>query len=149
MAIKNRYIFVESPFESALVQSLLFEAGASWPIIGEKTISLKNCIIVIDDSLEMHTMVSKPLSKYKKLDLHDLVEIVKRDVSEVDNSYHVCKFSDNHISFEDSEVEFTIDELTELLPVICALSHRDFEITTSDETDDQVFSLTNLTINFK
>lgn len=148
MSIKNRYIFVGSQFESELVQSLLFEAGAGWMLSGKKSIPFHNHNIVINDKLEMSVMGIVP-SHYKEMSLYGLIEIVKRDASEVDNSYHVCKFSDNHISFEDCEVDLTISELSELLQVIRSVSHRDFEITTSDDTDDQVFSLTNLTIHFK
>ena len=153
MSIKNRYISIKSPSESELAQSLLFEAGAGWQLIGQKTLILNSCIIVINDRLEMYTMAVTPHSGYKKLSLLELVNIVERYAPvENDNTYHVCKFSDNHISFEDCEVEMTIDEMSELLQVIRSLSHRDFEITTIDEVNcdsDQTFQLTNLNIHFK
>lgn len=150
MSIKNSYISVKSSSESELVQALLFEAGAGWVHGGRSTLPISSCIIMINDSLEMfYDEVVNPLVDFKELSVDELVEIVRPDASEVNNSYYVCKFSDNHISFKDSEVDFTIDELSELLQVIRSLSHRDFEITTSDDTDDQVFSLTNLTIHFK
>lgn len=149
MSFKNRYIFVESLSESKVVQKLLFEAGAGWGGSGKSLIPVYNRTIMIDDKLEMFAGSMVP-SDYKKLTLDELVEIVKRDASEVDNSYHVCKFSNNHIYFDDTEVGLSIDEMSELLQVIRSLSHRDFEITTIDETDcDQLLPLTNLTIHFK
>ena len=38
MSIKNRYIYVESSFESELVQTLLFEAGAGWMHSGKSSV---------------------------------------------------------------------------------------------------------------
>lgn len=150
MSIKNRYIYVESPSESKLVQTLLFEAGASWKINGKSSISVSDSHIVINDSLEMSVRNVFP-SGYKELSLLELVNIVQRDASvESGDILHVCEVVDNHISFEDSEVAMTPEELTELLPIIQSLSHRDFEITTRDEDEDEdVFPLTNLTIHFK
>ena len=150
MSIKNRYIYVESPFESELVQTLLFEAGASWVHSGQKTLPVSDSHIVINGSLEMSVENIIP-GRYKKLSLLELVNIVQRDAyMENDNTMHVCKFSDNYISFEGSEVVMTPDELSEVLRVIKSLSHRGFEITTNDEAGyEQFFPLTNLTINFK
>ncbi len=153
MSIKNRYIYVESSFESELVQTLLFEAGASWVSIGQNTISVFDTCILIDKNLKMFIWGTTPLSAvYKELSLLELVNIIQKDDSVENNTLHICKFSDNHISFEDSEVAMTPEELTELLPIIQSISHRDFEITTRDEEgleDEERFPITNLTINFK
>ena len=148
MSLENRYIHVESFFESELVQTLLFEAGASWTLSGKSAIPVSDSHIVINDRLEMQVRNVVP-GGYKELSLLELVNIVQRDASvENDNMLHVCEVTDNHISFKDSEVDMTPDELSEVLRVIESLSHRDFEITTSDG-DERVFPLANLTIHFK
>ena len=150
MSIKNRYIYVESSFESELIQTLLFEAGAGWVSSGQNTVSVFDTCIAIDGNLKMFVRETRPLhSFYKELSLTELVNIVQRDAPvENDDTLHVCTVSDNHISFEDSEVALTPNELSEVLRVIESLSHRDFEITTSDG-DERIFPLENLTINFK
>ena len=147
MSIKNRYIYVESSFESELVQTLLFEAGAGWLHSGNSSVSVSNNHIVINDRLEMSVRNIVP-SGYKELSLYELASIVTRDDSVENNTLHICDVVDNHISFEDSEVSLTPYELSEVLRVAKSLSHRDFEITTADG-DDRVFPLANLTINFK
>ena len=148
MSIKNRYIYVESSFESELVQTLLFEAGAGWMHSGKSSVSVTDSHIVINDRLEMSVRNIIPKG-CKELSLLELVNIVQRDASvENDNTVYICEVVDNHISFEGTEVALTPDELSEVLRVIKSLSHRDFEITTSDG-DERVFPLANLTINFK
>ena len=147
MSIKNRYIYVESSFESELVQTLLFEAGAGWMHSGKSSVSVTDSHIVINDRLEMSVRNIIPKG-CRELSLLELVNIVQRDASVETETLYICEVSDNHISFEDSEVALTPDELSEVLRVIKSLSHRDFEITTSDG-DERVFPLANLTINFK
>ena len=147
MSIKNRYIYVESSFESELVQTLLFEAGAGWMHSGQSSVSVTDSHIVINDRLEMSVRNIIPKG-CKELSLLELVNIVQRDAPVETETLYICEVSDNHISFEDSEVTLTPDELSEVLRVIESLSHRDFEITTSDG-DERIFPLANLTINFK
>lgn len=147
MTIKNRYIQVESSFESELAQTLLFEAGAGWMHHGKSLLLVAGNRIVINEQLQMNVRNILP-DGCKELSLLELVNIVQRDASVETETLYICEVSDNHISFEDSEVALTPEELTELLPIIQSISHRDFEITTSDG-GERVFPLANLTINFK
>ena len=150
MSIKNRYIFVESPFESELVQTLLFEAGAGWMHSGKSSVPVSDSHIVINARLGMSSGNIIP-DGCKELSLLELVDIVQKDDSVENNTLHICEVVDNHIGFQDSEVNLNPDELFVLLRVIRSLPNRDFEITTrdEDEADEEFFTLTNLTINFK
>lgn len=151
MSIKNRYIFVESSFESELVQTLLFEAGAGWMHSGKSSVLVSDSHIVINDRLEMSVRNIIPKG-CKELSLLELVNIVQRDAPvDNDDTLHVCKVSDNYISFEDSEVAMTPNELFTVLRVIRSQPNRNFEITIRDEDveNGERFPLTNLTINFK
>ena len=150
MTIKNRYIYVESTFESELVQTLLFEAGAGWLYFGKTSINVSDSHIVINEKLEMSVRAFIP-EGCKELTLHELATMNTGETAMETETLHVCKVSDNYISFEDSEVAMTPDELSELLRVIHSISHRDFEITIKDEDveNGERFPLTNLTINFK
>ena len=151
MSIKNRYIYVESSFESELVQTLLFEAGAGWMHSGKSSVSVTDSHIVINDRLEMSVRNTIPKG-CKELSLLELTNIVQRDASMETETLHICEVVDNHVKFQDSEVNLNTDELHVLLRVIRSLPNRDFEITTRDEDgveDGELLPITNLTINFK
>lgn len=151
MTIKNRYIYVGSSFESELVQTLLFEAGAGWTHIGQSLSLASNCHIVINENLEMSLRDSAP-SDYKELSLLELAITNTGETSMETETLHICEVVDNHVRFQDSEVNLNPDELYVLLHVIRSLPNRDFEITTRDDDgleDGELFPMTNLTINFK
>lgn len=81
----------------------------------------------------------------------ELFEIVKETSMETE-TLHICEVVDNHVRFQDSEVNLNPDELFVLLRVIRSLPNRDFEITTRDDDElenGELLPLTNLTINFK
>ena len=119
--------------------------------MGKTLFNVSNCYIEINERLEMSLRGYVPGGR-KELSLLELVDIVNRDDSMENNTLHICEVSDNHVRFQDSEVNLNPDELHVLLRVIRSLTNRDFEITTRDEDgveDGELLPITNLTINFK
>lgn len=78
------------------------------------------------------------------LELLDIME----EIAVEDKHLHICTVYDNHISFEDTEVSLTPNELSEILRIIQALPDRDVVITIRDEDTEEIFQLTNLSIEF-
>ena len=96
--------------------------------------SLKNNCILIGPSM---------------LGLIDMMEEME-EIAVEDKHLHICTVYNNYISFEDTEVSLTPNELSEILRIIKALPDRDVVITIRDEDteDEEVFPLTNLSIEF-